>query len=137
MKNATVIALLLLTLSVAGTAQLASNTKIVTNVPFDFIARNQTVPAGQCIVQSAASSVITIRNQAAHAAMLTSVTPDRDRKATGKYSLVFNEYGTRHFLREIRTASGAVYKLPESKLEREMLAQNIVPRHEVLLASVR
>ena len=135
MKYATVIALLVLTLSVAGTAQLGSSNKLVTNVPFDFVAWNKSLPAGECIVQPAASNVITIRNQAAHAAMLTMVTADHDKKATGKYSLVFHKYGTRHFLSEIRTASGSVYKLPESKLEREMLAQNAAPQEEILLAS--
>lgn len=136
MKYATVMALLVLTLSVAGTAQLGSSNKLVTNVPFDFIAWNKTIPAGECIVQPASNNVITIRNQAAHAAMLTMVNPDRDKKATGKYSLVFHEYGTRRFLSEIRTGNGSVYKLPESKLEREMLAQSAVPQEEILLASV-
>jgi hypothetical protein len=81
--------------------------------------------------------VIAIRNQAAHAGMLTIVTPERDTKVKGKYSLVFHKYGTRHFLSAIRTANGSVYKLPESKLEREMLAENAAPQEEILLASAK
>lgn len=137
MKYATAIALLVLTLSVMGTAQLGSSSKFVTNVPFDFVAWNNALPAGECIVQPAGTNVITIRNRAAHAGMLTIVTPERDTKAKGKYSLVFHKYGTRHFLSAIRTANGSVYKLPESKLEREMLAENAAPQEEILLASAK
>jgi hypothetical protein len=138
MKYATVIALLVLTLSLAATAQLARSNKLVTNIPFDFVARDKALPAGQCVLQpvTADGSVITIRNLAAHTAMLAMVTPGRDNTASGKYSLVFHQYGTRHFLSEIRTANGSVYKLPESKLEREMLAQNAASQEEILLASV-
>jgi hypothetical protein len=138
MKYTTVIALLVLTLSLAGAAQLPSN-KLVTNVPFDFIAWNKTVPAGECVVQriSGNASVVNIRNQAAGPGTLAMLIQDRETKATGKYSLVFHKYGTRHFLSQIRTASGAVYKVPESKLEREMLAQNAAPQEEILLASAK
>jgi hypothetical protein len=137
MKYATVIVLVVLTLSMVGTAQLASDQKLVSNVPFDFIAWNKTIPAGECIVQRATANapVVTIRNQAA--AMLTMVVPDGKTKATGKYSLVFHKYGTRHFLSQIRTADGSVYKVTESKLEREMLAQSVVPQEEILLASAK
>jgi hypothetical protein len=135
MKYATVIALLVLTLSLAATAQLGSSNKLVTNVPFGFVAWNKALPAGECIVQPVGNNVITIRNRYAHAGMLTIVTPERDTKARGKYSLVFHKYGARHFLSAIRTANGSVYKLPESKLEREMLAENTAPQEEILLAS--
>ena len=137
MRYATVIALLVLTLSVMGTAQLGSSSKLVTNVPFDFVAWNKALPAGECIVQPVGNNVITVRNQDGHAGMLTIVTPERDTKAKGKYALVFHRYGTRHFLSAIRTANGSVYKLPESKLESEMLAENAAPQEEILLASAK
>ena len=53
MKHATLLALLVLTLSIAGTAQLGSTGTIATKVPFDFVAWNTVVPAGECTVQRA------------------------------------------------------------------------------------
>jgi hypothetical protein len=40
-------------------------------------------------------------------------------------------------LTQIRTGDGTVYKLPEGKLEREMLARNQVVEEEILLASAK
>ena len=139
MKYTIVTALLVLTLSIAGTAQLGSSDKILASVPFDFVAWNTTIPAGDCVVERVTRnpSVLTIGNFHANTSTLTMTMPDREKKASGKYSLVFHKYGNRHFLREIRTADGTVYKLSESKLEREMLALNQTPQEEILLASAK
>lgn len=136
MKYATMIALLVLTLTMAGIAQLGTLETISANVPFEFVAWDKTIPAGNCIVERATMNTPTlaIRNVAAKTAMLTMVVPDREVAPTGNYSLVFNRYGSRHFLRKIKTPDGRVYKLAEGKLEREVLAQNIAPQEEILLA---
>ena len=59
------------------------------------------------------------------------------KPATGVYALVFHKYGDRHFLTQIRTGDGTVYKLPKGKLEREMLARNQPIEEEILLASAK
>lgn len=53
--------------------------------------------------------------------VFTMVLPVRESTPTGKYSLVFHRYGTRHFLSQIKTPDGAVNKVAEGKLEREMI----------------
>lgn len=139
MKYATVIALLVLTLSIAGTAQLGSFETISANVPFEFVAWDKTIPAGTCMLERAAanSPTVAILNLAAHTSMLTMVAPGSASTPTGKYSLIFHRYGTRHFLSQIKTPDGQVYNLAKGKLEREILAQNTVPVEEILLASAK
>ena len=56
MKYARAIALMVLALPIAAAAQLGSNQKIAANVPFDFVAWDKIVPAGNCIVQRASTS---------------------------------------------------------------------------------
>jgi hypothetical protein len=116
---------------------LRSGGTIAANVPFDFIAWNKAVPAGDCTVERVETgSTLVIRNVDAGIGTFAMSTQDRI-KPTGQYKLVFRKYGTRHFLRQVKLADGTVYNLPESKLEREMLAQNIVANQEVLLASLK
>jgi len=61
--------------------------------------------------------------------------PCNGNRAAGDYALVFHKYANRYFLAEVRIADGTVYMLPQSKLERELRAQNMPTRKEVLLAS--
>jgi hypothetical protein len=108
-------------------------------VPFDFVAWNKTVPAGNCIVQrtSMNGSTLTIQNTKAGMSTLALSREDRAKTATGAYTLVFHKYGSRHFLAQVKIADGTVYMLPESKLERELRAQNTAPQDQIVLASVK
>jgi len=139
MKYARAIALMVLALPIAAAAQLGSGQKIAANVPFEFVAWNKVVPAGNCIVQrtSMNGSTLTIQNTKAGMSTLALSRQDRAKTATGAYTLVFHKYGTRHFLAQVKIADGTVYMLPESKLERELRAQNTAPQDQIVLASVK
>jgi hypothetical protein len=81
--------------------------------------------------------VLSILNVAANTGMLTMARPGHQSTPTGNYSLVFHRYGTRHFLSQIKTPNGQAYELAKGRLERELLARNIGPVEEVLLASAK
>jgi hypothetical protein len=52
--------------------------------------------------------------------------------------MVFKHYGDRYFLSSIRIeGSNLIYKLPESKAETELRAQNVAASQTNLVAAVR
>ena len=127
-------------LPLLATAQLASNQKIVANVPFDFVVGNKVVPAGECIVQSATmdAKTLRIRNSDARVNLFASASTDESKKAAGAYTLVFHRYGDRRFLSGMKLAgSTTIYRLSESKWEAELRAQNVPATEEALRASLK
>src|ERR1700737_2631040 len=111
---------MLMLLSSLMAAQSLSSSHVVAQVPFDFMVNNKIIPAGECTVQAVDldARVVTIRNVAAK-----------------KTVLVFNRYGNRYFLSEIRLEGSAeTYKLSESRVETELRAQNAPASQKTLLA---
>jgi hypothetical protein len=141
MKNATRMLILTLTmLPLLAAAQLKTSDKIVTQVPFEFVLGNKVIPAGQCIVQFATmdGKVLTIRNSDAAVSLFSTAMLDETRKPSGHYSLVFNKYGDRYFLSAMKLAgTRTIYRLPASKAEAELRAQNVPATEETLLASLK
>ncbi len=132
--------MMLVLLSGVAVAQLTSEQKLVTHVPFEFIAANKIVPAGDCIVQSASPNAMTlmIRNVAAHVGLFAQASPSESKKPARGYALVFNHYGNQYFLSGIKLeGTKTMYNLPESKAEAELRAQNVPHAEEVLLASLK
>ena len=138
MKNTTRILMLTLTLlPMLAVAQMRSDTKLQSQVPFDFMIGSKTVPAGQLIVQPAnpGASILTLRNWAGKVNMLSTVTRAEMKQPAAENVLVFHKYGHRYFLTEVKVeGSRTTYRLPESKAETELQAQNVNPAEEILLA---
>jgi uncharacterized membrane protein YhhN len=139
MKYATVIALMIMMLPMAAAAQMRSSDRITANVPFEFIAWDRVVPAGDCIVQRATpyGTTLAIVNPGKAVSTFALSREDRGKPATGAYALVFHRYGNRHFLSQVKIADGTVYMVPETKLERELRAQNITAQDQIVLASLK
>ena len=139
MKYATRMLVLMATmLPLLATAQLSSNEKLVAKVPFEFVLGSKVVPAGEWIVQSASmdSKVIQIRSRDSRVNILSMPLLVEAKKAPADCTLVFHKYGSNYFLSEVRLAGTANgYRLPETKAEKEMRAQNIPATSEILLAS--
>lgn len=128
MKYTKVIVLALTLLPLLAAAQLPARQKVAAKVPFDFVVAGKVIPAGNCLVQlSPANDTLLIQNLQAKTGSFSSAHWNREAASTS-YSLVFNQYGSHYFLRGVM-ANGTIYTLPESKLERELRAQN-VPAHE-------
>jgi len=129
----------LLVLSGMAVAQLNSNSKLVTQVPFDFVVANKVVPAGEWVVRVATmdGQILDISNAQTNAGVFSMSSRTETKKPSSYYALVFERYGERYFLKEIKLQGSKIaYRLPESKAEAELRAQNVSATVETLLASL-
>ena len=130
-------ALTLTLLPILAAAQLGANGKLTARVPFEFRAGNKVIPAGDCSLQ-ADGNVFTIHNVAAKKTVV--VLAMRENQPTGNpagYALLFHKYGDRYFLAGIRQSGKTIERMPATKLENELRAQNAPATEEVLLASLK
>jgi hypothetical protein len=139
MKHRTRILMLTLTLlPMLGAAQTPlGDTKIVAQVPFDFVIGSKIVPAGQLSVQRLApeNDTLAMRNRKANVNMLANFERVEAKKPATTDALVFHKYGNRYFLWEVKLeGSQTMYRLPESRAEAELRAQNVQATEEILLA---
>jgi len=135
-----IFALTLVMLPILAAAQLKKGDAIVAQVPFEFTAGNKVVPAGECIVQATAPGgrTLMIRNPVAGVAWFSSASLDETKEAAGDYALVFDKYGDHYFLAGIKLAAArTIYRLPESKAETELRAQNMLASEQIVLASLQ
>jgi hypothetical protein len=64
--------------------------------------------------------------------------PDTAKKASDRYALVFHKYGDKAFLAGVKLAGDrTIYKIPETREESELRAQNVTATEEILLASAK
>jgi hypothetical protein len=125
-------------LPLLATAQIGNSTRMVTQVPFEFVAGNKTIPAGECVIRNAgiSSATLMITNWESKAGTFAVASVGDTQKGTAVNALVFNKYGDRYFLSGMKLAStGATYSLPVSKAEAELRAQNVASTEQILLAS--
>ena len=123
-----------------ASAQLTTGDRIVAHVPFNFIMAGKVVPAGTLTVQLAfaGGKILTVRNPEAGLSLMTVGSLDELKQAPAQCALVFTRYGNRYFISGIKLAGDRIsYRLPESKAEAEMRAQNGPGSEEVLLASLQ
>jgi hypothetical protein len=141
MKHANwLVVVALVVLSGMAAAQLIGSTKVVAQVPFEFMVANKVVPAGECVVEAATMDgrTLVIRNTEAKVALLSSSSQSEGKQEASHYALVFKHYGDRYFLSGIKLqGSNITYRLPESKVEAELRAQNAPATEETLLASLK
>lgn len=105
-------------------AHAQSSRTVVSNIPFEFIVADQTLPAGEYQVNRALGNALTIRTSDPNAAvsrLTNEIQPKKDRRAR----LVFHRYGERYFLAEVWTGAGDVGRQllksrQERAIEREM-----------------
>ncbi len=141
MKNAKwMLPVMLMLLSGLMAAQSLASSTVVAQVPFEFMANNKIVPAGECIIQSADmdARVLTIRNVATKTGLLAPSSRGDAKKVADSTVLVFKHYGNQYFLSEIRLeGSNQTYKLSASRAETELRAQNASASQQTLLASLK
>jgi hypothetical protein len=98
----------------------AQSITAVVDIPFDYVAANATLPAGGYTVNaSAGSTVVALLGPDLHTHLLSSI-PDDARSSPGQSVLVFQRYGDRYFLSEVRTESKS-RQFPASRMEREAM----------------
>ena len=121
-------------------AQSLRNSRVVAQVPFDFMVNNKIIPAGECDVGSLGmlGNTLMIRNFDARTGALAVSSKDQATQTAASSVLVFKHYGNQYFLSEIRLAgSNQTYKLPASRAEAELRAQNSPVSQQTLRASLK
>lgn len=90
-------------------------------VPFAFTVGRSEMPAGTYIISPVSQSVIAIRDRNTGKGVFSFVRPEWGGNSDSTPKLVFNKYGSRYFLSQVRRGFGSdVMRLPTSKLEREL-----------------
>jgi hypothetical protein len=133
-----VVAVTLVVLSGLAAAQTIGSSRVVTQVPFEFVVANKTVPAGPCEVQAFTTDgkTLIIRNTGAKVGLLSTFTQTEGEQPAPHYALIFNHYGDRYFLSGLTLQGSKVtYYLPESRAEAELRAQKVSATEETLRAS--
>ena len=124
MKRITAIAFFVLAALVTAGSAMAQDHAVKANVPFDFTVGNAHVPAGTYTILSTGSPVIVeLRNDSGKVHIFGSAYASG--KEPTRSSLVFDKYGDRYFLHEIRcsTISTMNVDLPVSKSEKSVQRQ--------------
>jgi hypothetical protein len=114
-----------------------SSTWIITNVPFDFVVRNQHFDAGTYSVSvSRAQGTLLIRGEDNGSATFTLSYAAQRAKAERYPTLVFNRYGDHYFLSQVWPAgSDGGRQLSRSKMEEELASRTGKPEIVALLVS--
>ena len=131
-----VVAGCLLTLLLIGSAGAQEpGTRIRVSIPFDFIAKGRTLPAGEYDITRVMDEPITllVRNvHDKHDQVVVETEPVREGAFRKRDELIFNRYGDTYFLSEILTAGEQtgeeVYPShKERELKREMALNQAGP----------
>ncbi len=132
-QAATVVILMLVGLMGLANAQMS--TRVKAQVPFDFVANGETMPAGECIITVVSQKVLSITSGKQYTSALSIA--NESRNESKETALVFHRYGDRYFLAGIQLAGRTGYQFPGSKLEGELQARNVTEQVFTLLASAK
>jgi hypothetical protein len=122
--------------SAVMSADAQTSTKLVANIPFEFVVGNNEMAAGQYDVDRITSGgmAIRIRDSKTGKSSTRLTSPIVRTTAPERGKLVFHKYGNSYFLAEIwRAGDNNGRKLVKSSLERNAqreLASNATPRNE-------
>jgi hypothetical protein len=117
----------LLALMIAVPAHAQTPTTMRTTIPFDFIVRGKTLPAGNYEIKRFGDSpeglMIQNVNEKRDHVMFTTETVE-PRKTPGKSEIVFHRFGDSYFLSEVLTAGEETgQELPPSRAERRLRSE--------------
>lgn len=101
-------------------------------VPFSFTVSKATLPPGTYTVSTSGSSTVILRSASGGAVSLSQALENTKQEGA---KLVFHRYGEQYILREIWSGSQG-RKLPETKIEREMIARNGVASMQVVEVAI-
>ena len=121
-------------------AQLPGTTERAV-IPFDFIVRGRTLPAGTYTIRriNDSSEALEIENFRLNSHIMFETEPFESRSAPERSELVFHRYGDTYFLRQVRTAGeeeglALATSRAERELQRESAKNNMTRPETVALA---
>ena len=113
-----IVAVALATAVVSANAQ--SSSKVISNIPFEFVVGDKTLPAGEYSVRPATASGNALMIQGADngKVAIRMTGPTAQRKNNTHARLVFHRYGANYFLAEVWNGESTGFQLLKSKQER-------------------
>jgi len=113
----------------------AQTISVSADIPFQFVVRDQVMPAGQYTVTSGGSSpTLVLRNASSKANVFVMTYTVEGSEAKGGYQLVFHRYGNQYFLSQVfGTADAAGREIIESRTERELAKTASVRETETVI----
>ncbi len=125
MKRQAVVVLGLILLAGMVPAFAKSSAEASFDVPFEFVAGNVTLPAGQYTVSyNAVTSALTVREAKSGACIIVLSNPAQNLQAGSETKLVFHRYGAKTFLRQLWMSGYNIGReVPKSGYEREIMAK--------------
>jgi len=135
LKNFTMLSLVLMLTAVSVCAQ--SDRSKVTNIPFNFIVGQKTLPAGEYTVEPNkrdSHNVWLVQRRDGRKSALFTTMPVRASETQEKTKLIFHKYGDQYFLSQIWTpGSNSGRELLMPRLKRE-LTKSGIERQTIVLA---
>jgi hypothetical protein len=111
-------------LLVGGIVYAQTEPRIIANIPFEFIAGNKTLPAGEYTIARPnfnEPDLLLIRSADNHVALFINAENMQARQTPNKTELVFNEIEGKYFLSKIWVAGDDIGReIPEPRAEREL-----------------
>jgi len=131
-------ATLLILMLVALTGLVNAQTRIKAQVPFDYVVKDKTLPAGECTIQVKGDGITVLWIASGGEGLFVHPNASQSAKPSAQTTLLFRRYGDRYFLAGIRRqGEDRGYEFPVSRLEGELRAQNIAEKIVTLLASAK
>ena len=125
----------MVTVLAASAAFAQNSTRLQANVPFDFIAGNQALPAGQyALDQGPAPGIVMIRSADGKSGAFVLTYAAFSAVAHDKPSLVFHRYGSTYYLSEVWGPGNDGRKLPPAARERDLAAKVVAPGNTTIAA---
>jgi len=121
LKGVTMLALLVaLALATAVVSANAQSTQVVSNIPFEFVVGDQTLPAGAYSVRpaNAQANALMIQSKDGKNAAVRLSNPTEQRNNKRYARLIFHRYGQNYFLAEVWNGESTGRQLLKSKHER-------------------
>jgi hypothetical protein len=128
MKRALLQACLLAGLAGTMSAQSGKQAILKSDVPFAFVSRDQTIPAGEYSIEIG-EKWIRFTNAEGHP--VQAIVPNSCQDSSTEPRLIFRQYGDRYFLWQLRTGTRELrFRLPRDE-------RNLEPRQGVVTTEMR
>jgi hypothetical protein len=111
----------------AAVAQNPEAIRMKTTIPFDFVAGNKTMPAGQYTVERAYLSPVLVLKSAGGQVQSIITNRVESRGVASPRELVFNTYGKEYFLSEFWDGTNSGRQLHKTSHERELATGRAIP----------
>jgi hypothetical protein len=105
-------------------------------IPFDFTVGSKSMVAGKYVVRELSPDILQIqsRDGRANTMVLAAGTEPGSIRSLGV--MTFQKYGDQYFLSSVQNSDRG-WRMPQSKRERELIAERAYPKHLDLVASSR